>query len=155
MKSIALLILALGAPLQAENLFRNGDMDTAGGWKGSKKIIPQKEDGKANRVLAVDAKKRDRVSFSQEVNTKGALVVTLKFRYRTKKYSGLGLEMRGIRPHEGFTYRNMKLVADDEWHEVSWDFDQIHGSNEIRFEFVVQEGEGEVFFDDFSVEVKK
>jgi hypothetical protein len=34
MKNILFYFMALAAPLAAENLFSNGTMDTAGGWKG-------------------------------------------------------------------------------------------------------------------------
>ena len=158
----------LVSSLSAENLFDNSTMDTAGGWKGSKKFVVEekdpaktgaadggekkKEKEKENRVLAVDAKKRERVSFSQKVSLRGLTDLTLKFRYRTKDYNGRGLELRGKRQDGSFTFNTRDFQADGEWHQVEWSYTQVNGSNSIEFEIVVLEGEGEIFFDDVTVE---
>lgn len=130
-------------------------MDSAGGWKGSKKMVEEPENGKPNRYLKLSAKKSDPVTFSQEVDTKGLFGVTLKFRYRTNDYHGLGLELRGIRTNNGFTYTNRELVADGKWHEISWNFNQVTGSKKINFSINLLQGEGDVYFDDFSAEAAK
>jgi hypothetical protein len=165
-----LCIIALATTLHAENLFENGDMDTSGGWKGTKKIGPE-EDGapavkpskpdkdgkeeKVNRVLTLTAKKNDALSFSQEISTKDLTDVVVKFRYRTKDYAGRGLEVRGKRANGGATFMNYPLKADGQWHEISWKFTQIQGSRKMDFVFALLEGAGTVVFDDFTAEPPK
>ncbi len=145
-------------------------MDTAGGWKGTKKIAseddgtakddkaakPEKPDKehKANRVLIVTAKKNDPVSFNQQVDTKDVEDLVITFRYRTKDYAGRGLELRGIRPDRGSTLTNYKLVADGAWHEITWKFGQLRGNKKIDFQFALLQGDGSVEFDDVSAVAK-
>lgn len=154
-------VLALTA--SAENLFDNSTMDTTGGWKGSKKFakeetakpqdqVAKKTDTKENRIIIVSAKKREVVSFSQEVSSKGLTDVVVTFRYRTKDYSGRGLEVRGTRQDRSSTYSSYQIVADGQWHEVRWKFDQIRNSNKMDFSFILLEGEGDLHFDDITVE---
>jgi hypothetical protein len=152
MKHKIIMLFALISPLAAENLFSNGGMDTAGGWKGNRKIEEEKVGDKPNRFMQISAKKKDTVSFHQEVDTKGMLSLELKFRYRTKDYKGRGLELRGQRAGGGFTFTNYKVVADGEWHEIHWSFNQVQGSRNMDFHFIVLEGEGDVCFDDISAE---
>jgi len=163
MKKTFCFYLALMVPLSAENLFDNSKMDTAGGWKGTKKFVkeesPAAEDQntneaevKENRVLVVSAKKRDWVEFSQEVASKGIKDLVLKFRYRTNDYAGRGLELRGYRQDRSSTFKNYTLVADGQWHEIEWKFTQVGNSNKIDFSFFILEGEGDVSFDDITVE---
>ncbi|MBC8127845.1 MAG: hypothetical protein H8M99_11955 [Gloeobacteraceae cyanobacterium ES-bin-144] len=168
MKRCIIWVAALTLPLSAENLFRNGNMDTVGGWKGASKITTDESDEKgakkpasipgggkpaeANRFLQVTAKLREPVVFSQEVNTKGLTDVMIKFRYRTKDYVGRGLEIRGIRASRDFTFISRTFVKDGEWHEMTWDFTKIMGSRNIDFIFSVLEGTGVVDFDDITVE---
>ena len=158
------------APLAAENLFVNSTMDTAGGWKGSKKYVKEGEDiklpkkpakevetdkDKPNRCLLLTAKLREQVSFSQEVTTKGMTDLVVKFRYRTKDYIGRGFMLRGKRPNGGSTFTDRTLVTDDEWHEMKWEFTQVNGSNKIEFIFVALEGTGDIYFDDITAEAAK
>lgn len=170
MKKIAVCILAMMSPLCAENLFDNSTMDTTGGWKGDKKFVKEGDDEKApkkpakeeaadkekpNRVLQLTAKLKDQVSFNQEVPTKGLTDLLVKFRYRSKDYIGRGLMLRGKRASGDSTFTDRPLVADGEWHEMTWDFSQVDGSNKIDFVFMVLEGTGDVFFDDITVEAPK
>ena len=41
------------------------------------------------------------------------------------------------------------------WHEMTWEFGQIQGSNKIEFTFEALEGTGDIYFDDVTVEVQK
>jgi hypothetical protein len=162
MKNLLLCFMALVSPLSAENLFSNGNMNTAGGWKGDGKMVkdePAKgeaavQDAKdlENRYLLLSAKKNGPVSFRQEVDTKGLVSVNLKFRYKTKDYKGPGLELRGKRMDGGSTFTNRELKADGEWHEMSWTFTQVAGSRKIDFSVILIQGEGEVAFDDVTAE---
>jgi hypothetical protein len=162
MKNSIFCLMALVAPLCAENLFSNGNMNTAGGWKGDGKMVkddPAKgEEAKiadkdlANRYLLLSAKKSGPVAFRQEIDTKGLISVNLKFRYRTKDYKGPGLELRGMRPDGSSTYTNRELKADGEWHNMSWNFTQVAGGKKIEFSIILIQGEGEVAFDDVTAE---
>ncbi len=169
MKTIISVYLILVVSLSADNLFDNGTMDTAGGWKGSRKIIKDEEaaahpappaaNGKSvkqeePRVLLVSAKKRDIVSFSQEIETRGLTDIIITFRYRTKDYIGRGLELRGVRRDRNSTYTNRPVVADGRWHEVEWHYNQVFGSSEIDFIFAVLEGKGDICFDDITARPK-
>ena len=170
MKKITVCFLALIGPLCAENLFDNSTMDTTGGWKGSKKFVKEGDDlsvpkspakdeaaakDKANRCLLLTAKLRGQVSFNQEVATKGVTDLTLKLRYRTKNYVGRGFMLRAKRADGGFTYTDRPLEVDGKWHEMTWDFGQVQGSNKIDFVFQALEGTGDIYFDDITVEVSK
>lgn len=152
MKHSIVLLLAMIAPLCAENLFSNGDMDTAGAWKGSKKIDKEMVNDKPNRFLVVAAKKKDTVTFHQDIDTKGMISVELKLRYRSKDYKGRGLEIRGVRTGGSSTFQDFELVADGAWHEINWSYTQVQRSRRIDFNFKVLEGEGDVCFDDISAE---
>jgi len=153
-KKIAVSLLLLTLPLSAENLFNNSTMDTAGGWRGSKRMVKETEGGQENRLLQITASPRGSVSFSQEVPTRDIKDVKLTFRYRSKDYKGRGLELRGENPDGGFIYFKKDLVADGKWHEVNWTYSQIGSSKKIEFHFIVLDGEGEVFFDDVTAEGK-
>ncbi len=157
-------------PLAAENLFANTTMDTTGGWKGDKKFVNEGDDNKAakkpakdeaadkdkaNRCLLLTAKLREQVSFSQEVATKGVTDLVLKFRYRTKDYVGRGFMLRGKRTDGGSTFTDRTLVKDGEWHEMTWDFSQVQGSNKVDFVFMALEGTGDIYLDDITVEPAK
>ncbi|NQX00025.1 hypothetical protein HQ447_05140 [bacterium] len=156
MKNILFYFMALAAPLAAENLFSNGTMDTAGGWKGDGKMIKDEVvKDPPNRFLQLSAKKSGPVSFHQEVDTKGIFSVALKFRYMTKDYKGPGLEMRGIRMDRSSTFTNRVLKADGEWHEMTWVFTQVGGGKKVDFSFILLQGEGDVLFDDVSAEASK
>ena len=162
MKNVIVCSIVLVSSLAAENLFNNGNMDTAGGWKGGGKIIkgePVKgtivEEGAkvpVERYLQITAKKNGPVSFNQEIDTKDVFGVVLKFCYKTKDYKGPGLEIRGIRMDRSSTFTNRNLIADGEWHEMFWDFKQVAGSRKVDFSFMVLQGEGEVQFDNISAE---
>ncbi len=156
-KKLILCCLATTLPLCAENRFDNSTMDTTGSWKGSRKMMKEPADpnSEPNRVLVVNANKRGMESFSQEVDSKGVTSFTVRFRYRTKDYAGLGLEIRGTRPSGDFTYNQYALAADDKWHEVVWKFNRVFDSDEIKFVFSVLQGEGEVWFDDITVAADK
>ena len=151
-KTAFLCSLALVSCLSAENLFDNSTMDTAGGWKGSRKFVVEEKD---NRVLSVEAKKRGPVSFSQKVPLRGLTDLVLKFRYRTANYNGRGFELKGTRPDDTWTFVNRAVETDGQWHEMEWTYTQVKGSNSIDFEISVLEGEGEIFFDDVTVESAK
>jgi hypothetical protein len=162
MKYPLLCLLAMVVPMSAKNLFSNGTMDTAGGWKGSKKIEQEAkkteaglgldEKAKPNRYLAVSGNMKELQTFSQDVDSKGVITLNLKFRYKSKDYIGRGLEIRGVRQSRDFTYISMPLISDGEWHEISWEYDQVSGSRKIDFQFSLLQGKGDVFFDDFVVE---
>ena len=151
------LYLALLVPVSAENLFENSKMNTSGGWKGSKRIIVEDKVGqdKENRVLRVTAKKRDQVTFSQEVESRDVTDFVVKLRYQSKDYDGRGLEVRGVRQSGSHTFFTFKITADGEWHDISLNYSQVQGSNKIDFKFIVLEGEGDVHFDDITVEAMK
>ena len=160
MKRPLLCLLAVTLPLCAENLFENSDMDTAGGWKGNRKIVKdekpsEEKDAKPNRLLVVAAKLREPVSFSQEVVSKDIPDLVLKFRYRTKDYVGRGYQIRGVRQGGGSTFVDKKFIADGQWHEVVWAYTQVQGSKKINFQFSVLEGTGDVCFDDIVMEAAK
>lgn len=130
-------------------------MDTAGGWKGVKKMVTEKEGDKDNRLLQITANPRGSSAFSQDVSVRDIKDVKLKLRYRTKDYKGRGLEIRGTRADGGFTYLTKDLKADGQWHEIEWNFSQINGTKKVDFSFIVLDGEGEVFFDDVTAEGAK
>jgi hypothetical protein len=170
MKTTTFCFLCMMGPLCAENLFVNSTMDTTGGWKGSKKFVKEGDDAKAakkpakdeaadkdkaNRCLVLTAKLREEVSFNQEVATKGLTSLTLKLRYRTKDYIGRGFVLRGTRADESSTFTNRTLVGDGEWHEMTWDFTQVNGSNKIDISFTALEGTGDIYFDDITIEPAK
>ncbi len=165
MKNTVFCFMALAAPLCAQNLFDNGTMDTAGGWKGDGKMVkdepakgePAKEADKqpANRFLLLSAKKNGPVAFRQEIDTKGLISVIVKFRYKSKDYKGPGLELRGRRMDGGSTYTNRDIEVDGEWHDMSWTFTQVGGSKKIDFSVILIQGEGEVAFDDVTAEAQK
>lgn len=165
MKIIVLSSLVLCTPLSAQNLFKNGTMDTAGGWKGDGKMmkddavedesVKQGDKEPPNRFLLLGAKKNGPVAFKQEIDTRGFIGVALKFCYKTKDYKGPGLEIRGKRMDGSFTFTNKDLVADGEWHQMSWVYTQVGGSKEIDFSFILVQGEGEVAFDNVSAEATK
>jgi len=54
-KKIVASLLLLTLPLSAENLFNNSTMDTAGGWKGSKRMVKETEGSQENRLLQITA----------------------------------------------------------------------------------------------------
>lgn len=170
MKTLAACFFASLSPLCAENLFDNSTMDTTGGWRGDKKFVKEGDDEKGakkaakaepdgqekpNRCLLLSAKPRVQVSFNQEVVTKGLTDLTLKFRYRTKDYIGRGFVVRGKRANRDSTFTDRTLVKDGEWHEMSWDYTQVDGSNKIDFIFTVLEGTGDIYLDDITVEATK
>jgi hypothetical protein len=169
MKNTLFCLMALAAPLCAQNLFDNGTMDTAGGWKGDGKMVKdepskgetEKETEKGtdkqppNRFLLLSAKKNGPVAFRQEIDTKGLISVVVKFRYKTKDYKGPGIEIRGKRMDGGSTYTNRNLEVDGEWHDMSWNFTQVGGSKKIDFSIILIQGEGEVAFDDVTAEAAK
>ena len=170
MKIPVVCYLALLTPLFAENLFDNSTMDTTGGWKGTKKFVNEEADGKGpqkpakedpegkdklNRCLLVTAKARDQVSFNQEADTKDMTDLTLKFRYRTKDYIGRGINIRGTRQNRSATFKGRVLIADGQWHEITWEFTRVQGSHKIDFTITVLEGTGDVYFDDITVEALK
>lgn len=146
-----LLISALPALGWAENLFENSSMDTTSTWKGDRDY--EEEEG-GNRVLVLEASPRKEVNFSQDVDTRDLTDLVLKFRYKSENYEGRGYELRGIREGGGSTFRARKLIADGKWHDVKWDFSSIRDSHEIIFKISLLEGEGEVYFDDVTVEAK-
>ena len=160
MKFPLICLLVVMLPLCAENLFENSNMDTAGGWKGDRKILKddkpsEEKDAKSNRLLVVTAKLRGPVSFSQEVVTKDIPDLVVKFRYRTKDYVGRGYEILGRRQGGGSTFVDKKFIADGQWHGVVWAYTQVQGSKKIDFQFSVLEGTGDVCFDDIVVEASK
>ena len=149
-RSVLLLGLLLPGLCLAENLVTNSNMETTGGWRGDRRF----EKVEDNAVISMEAKKNKTVSFSQDVNTAKALGLVLKFRYRTADYAGRGLQLRGSRNDGGSTLHNRTLVADDKWHDVSWNFSEVRGSNRINFSIELLEGTGKVLFDDVTVEAK-
>ena len=150
-KSLVLLLgLLIPALCVAENLFTNSNMDTTGGWKGDRRF----EKVEDNAVISLEAKKNKTSSFSQDVNTAKALGLVLKFRYRTADYAGRGLQLRASRTDGSSTFHDQKLVADDKWHDASWNFSEVRGSNRINFSIELLEGTGKVLFDDVTVEAK-
>ncbi len=149
MKKILLAALLLPSMCYAENLFKNGDMATSSGWKGDRKFVPL--DG--NRVLILKANKRKETSFNQAVDSRDVKDFTVKFRYKSFNYKGRGMKIRGTRGNGAFTYQTYNLQSDGKWHEISWRFSEVRDSRRIDFSFLLLEGEGEVFFDDLTVEV--
>ena len=148
----AVLFLALLLPCLclAENLFTNSSMDTTGSWRGDRRF----ENVEGNAVLSLEAKKNKPVYFSQDVNTRKATDVVLKFRYQTSDYSGRGLQVRGLRQDDSSTFNNRQLKADGKWHDMTWNFTEIRGSQRMTFSVELLEGTGKVLFDDVTLETK-
>jgi len=141
-------VLLLAGSAFAENLFSNSTMETTSTWKGDRKYDTEGD----NRVLKLEANSRKPVSFYQEVKTRDIKDLEFKFRYKSENYKGRGFQTRGERDDGSSTYRDRTLIADGEWHVVTWSFSQINDSREIQFSIILMEGEGEVFFDDVTVE---
>ncbi|MDR1283361.1 MAG: hypothetical protein LBK99_21460 [Opitutaceae bacterium] len=150
LKTLLVFASVLPAVACAGNLFKNSDMNGSGGWKGDRKY--ETVDG--NRAISLGAEKKKTVSFSQDVKSKGITDLVLKFRYKTSDYKGRGLELRGKRDDGSWTFRNSDLKADGQWHNYTWNFNQVRGSETILFSVELLEGEGRVFFDDITVEPK-
>ncbi len=150
MKKYLLIALLIPTLCLAENLFRNSDMETGSGWSGDRRFEKVDE----NRVMVMEARKGRTVTCYQDVATRDQKDLILKFRYRTKDYSGRGLQLRGLRQNDSSTFRNINLKADDQWHDFEWQFSEIRGSSKIRFSFELLEGEGKVFLDDVALEPK-
>lgn len=151
MKNVILAILLVPGLCFAENLFKNGDMDTSSGWKGSRKFV--KLD--TSRVIVLKANKRKSVSFNQSIECRDIKDLVMKYRYKSFNYKGRGMQLRGIRGDGSSTFSTRKLKADGKWHEGSWKFTEIKGSRSMDFSITLLEGEGEVYFDDISIEGEK
>lgn len=149
--SITAIGIVMATPSIAENLFDNSSMDSSSSWRGDRdyEAEPGNEE---NRVIVLEANERRAVSFYQDVNTTRIKDLIFKFRYKSDNYKGRGYQTRGIRTDRSSTFRNRTVEADGEWHEVEWRFSEIRGSRRIRFEIELLEGEGEVLFDDVTVE---
>jgi hypothetical protein len=147
-----LLFLGLLVPglCLAENLFNNSAMDTTGAWRGDRRF--EKVEG--NAVISLEAKKNKTVSFAQDVNTARTTDLVLKLRYQTTDYTGRGVQLRATRMDDSSTFHNRQLVADGKWHDLSWNFSEVRGSNRITFSVELLEGTGKVLFDDVTVEPK-
>jgi len=150
MKPLLLALLLVPTLCSADNLFKNANMDSTGGWTGDKKFVTEDK----NRYLALEANKNKTVSFSQVVTTRDAKDLIIKLRYRTKDYAGRGFIVRGTRGDGGSTYNSHNLVADGQWHDITWDFSSVRGSNKLDISFELMDGTGTVFFDDASADVK-
>lgn len=148
--AVLFLVLLVPCLCLAENLFTNSSMDTTGAWRGDRRF--ETVDG--NAVLTLEAKKNKTVSFSQDVTTRKVTDVVLKFRYQTSDYSGRGLQLRATRQDDSSTHNNRQLKADGKWHEMTWTFSEVRGSNRLTFSIELLEGTGKVLFDDVTVEEK-
>ena len=144
---VALLVPGL---CLAENLLTNSSMDTTGAWRGDRRF----ESVEGNAVISLEAKKNKPVSFSQDVTTRKITDVVLKFRYQTSDYAGRGLQLRATRQDDSSTHNNRQLKADGKWHEMTWNFSEIRGSQRLTFSIELLEGTGKVLFDDVTVEAK-
>ena len=151
MKNIILAALLLPSLCFAENLFKNGGMDTSSGWKGDRKYVPL--DG--SRVIMVKANKRKAVSFGQTVGSRDVTDFYLTYRYKSFNYKGRGFKLSGTRDNGSSTFNTYDLKADGKWHKMKKKFTEVEGSRNIKFTFTILEGKGEVFFDDIYVDVKE
>lgn len=150
MKRILLTAILLPSLCFADNLFKNGGMDTSSGWKGDRKFVPLDD----SRVILLKADKRKPTSFYQSVDTKDIKDLTVKYRYKSFNYKGRGMQIRGTRGDGGSTFNTFDVEADGKWHEKTWRFSEVRDHRQIKFSFILLEGEGEVFFDDISVDIK-
>ncbi len=149
-RSLLLLGVLIPAVCLAESLFTNSNMDTTGGWRGDRRF----EKVEDNAVVSMEAKKNKTVSFSQDVNTAKTPDLVIKLRYQTSDYAGRGLQLRALRNDGSSTFHNRPLVADGKWHDMTWNFSEVRGSNRITFSVELLEGTGKVLFDDVTVEPK-
>lgn len=151
MKKIILLLFLASGSLFAENLFDNSTMDSAGGWKGTRKFI----DDAGNRVISVEGNRNRIVGFTQDVATRGMKELVLSFRYKTSDYKGGWLEVRGKNQSAGGSYYQMYLKADGQWQKQSYKFHDFGKNNQTTFSITLKKGEGTVFFDDVTLEATK
>lgn len=147
-----LLFITILAPTLclAENLVKDGSMDSPAGWSGDRKF----ETVDDNRVLVMEAKSNRIMKVSTEVNTRNVKDLVVTFRYRSSDYDGRGFQLRGTRPGGGSTYRNLDVKADGEWHEYTWNFSEVRDSKSIDFSFSLLEGTGTVMIDDVVIKEK-
>ncbi|HRQ90909.1 MAG TPA: hypothetical protein PLA50_19120 [Bacteroidia bacterium] len=147
-----LLFITLLAPAccLADNLVKDGSMDSPAGWSGDRKF----ETVDDNRVMLLEAKKNRIMEVSTEVSTRNVKDLVVTFRYRSSDYVGRGFQLRGTRPGGGFTYNTFDLKVDGEWHERTWRFSEIRDSKSINFSFSLLEGTGTVMIDDVVIKEK-
>ncbi len=150
MKKILTLLVLTPTLCLAENLVKDGTMDSSTAWKGDRKY----EEFENNRVLSIEAKDNRVIIVSQEVNTRELTDLNYKFRYRSENYKGRGLRFRGTRLDGSSTHRTIEIESDGKWHEYSATFTSIRGSKEVTFSFELLEGEGTLQIDDVIIEGK-
>ncbi len=150
MKHTTLILLLIPTLGLAENLVRNGTMDTASTWAGDRDF--ETVDG--NRVMSLKAKKNKSIMFYQDVPTRDVKDLVWKFRYQTADYKGRGLQIRGKRQDGGSTFRTITLKTDGQWNDITWPFSELRGSGEVRFSFELLDGTGTVLIDDVTIEQK-
>ena len=150
MKKILSIAVFLPALCLAENLVKDGAMDSSTAWKGDRKF----EEIEGNRVLSIEAKDNRVVAVSQELNTRDLSDLNYQFRYRSENYKGRGLQFRGTRSDGSSTYRTIEVKSDGQWHEYSSTFTAVRGSKDVTFSFELLEGEGTVQIDDVVIEPK-
>lgn len=147
---VALVCVSVpGIAENGENLFENGDMNSTTGWKWAGHVSYETID--SNRVLQVTANPRREISFYQVAITRKLNDVTIRFKYMATDYKGRGILIRGVRSDGSSTFMIFDPVVDGTWQEYDWHFRAVRRNPRMRFYFVVMEGEGTVYFDDFVV----
>lgn len=163
----SLAALPLSAPLlhandpekDAKALIKNGDFEKGGAnWRGDRKVIdePGATGDKVNRVNAVELKKTQVKEFSQDLVTSNLKDIVITFRYKASEdYTGRGFQMKMERPNGSSTFRNIPVPdGGGDWKTVKWPFSEIREDNRLKFIIEVREGEGTLYFDDFTSEIK-
>ncbi|MGF1657134.1 MAG: hypothetical protein ACFCU3_09170 [Verrucomicrobiales bacterium] len=150
LKCLLAIIVCSPSIALSENLFRNGDMSTASGWRGDRSFVEL--DGQ--RVLELKSNPRREQLFFQDVKTGRIKDVVLTFQYMSNDYAGRGLQLLGERTDGSHTYRNLDLKVDGQWHDCTWHFSEIRGSRSMIFRFKLLEGNGSVFFRDVVLKEK-
>lgn len=149
---IATVLFFLGIVLgysQETNLIDNGDFtDGKRSWDGDVKFDSEAEN--RNGQIKVDDKKIR--SFQQKFKTKDVKDMVIKFKYKTSdNYKGRGFTVHIVLPSSSSVYYTIDVTANSKWDEFSKKFGELNDADFITLLIKVNEGEGEIYFDDFTV----
>ncbi len=141
-----------------ENLFRNGDLEKSGGWKGDGRVMA--ENGKTdNKVWAMPLGPKLK-SFSQTISLNGKQkVLVVSFRVRASEDYAAGnpdlplLEMRFSAPGEPSYSRQIMVTEKKVWRTYTYPI-ACEGYKSIAFSFWSPDGRGTLEFDDFAAIAK-
>ncbi|MEX2579762.1 MAG: hypothetical protein WD342_11950 [Verrucomicrobiales bacterium] len=140
-----LLIVALAPTLcLAENLVKDGTMDTATVWSGDRKF----ETIDDNRVLVLESKRNRNAKVATDVKTRDLHDLVITFRYKSADFEGRGIQLLCTRPDSSYVYQNVNVRADDKWHEHTWNFSEVRDARSLEFSIELLEGSGSVLIDD-------